>query len=70
MTDDKPNSMTDRESDTLPPAQARTLEMVQIQWRDIPQIGVHGMLVSALKDRRLIETRWRTPGVRQWRRVP
>ncbi len=56
----------------LPPAQARTWEMVPIEWADIPRIGVHGLVLRALKDRGIVQTRWREPraSAAQWRRTP
>lgn len=59
-------SMTDT-SGEMSPLQVKTFAAVPSHWSSIPRIGVHDMIVGALKDRGVIETRWEV-GVRQWRR--
>jgi hypothetical protein len=54
---------------SLPPAQARVFAMVPAGWATMPPIGVHELILRALKERGVVETKW-DGSVRKWRRVP
>lgn len=68
MSEQQHGGMADINVVPMPRAQAQIYNMVPVEWADIPRIGVADMLLGALRDRGLVETRWRNATVRQWRR--
>lgn len=71
MSDAQHGGMADRTVIPMPPEQARVLALVPDKWGRIPSVEakVHDMIVYALRDRGLIETRW-DGNTREWRRAP
>lgn len=54
----------------LHPGQAEIYALVPADWKNMPRLEVPEMILRALKDRGIVETRWRNLAVRQWRRTP
>jgi hypothetical protein len=69
MTDPRDGTMQSV-TGPLPPAQAATFDSCPADWQDAPWFGVHEMILRALKERGLVETRRLDGKFRQWRRSP